>query len=65
MTRWDIADLATLGDIAKDYKVTKQAASMWAARHPNFPKPLGVIGNHRVYSRRQVYAWHTRKWGPR
>jgi hypothetical protein len=63
MPRWDIADLATLGDIAKAYKVTKQAASMWAKRYPGFPRQLGVIGGHRVYSRAEVYAWHGKKWG--
>jgi hypothetical protein len=65
MARWEVDDLATLGDIAKAYNVTKQAASMWAQRYPGFPKPKGVIGSHRVYSRTQVYAWHTKKWGVR
>lgn len=61
--RWDLDDLTTLGGIADEYGVTKQAASMWAQRHPNFPKPLAVIGSHRVFSRTQIVAWHRRKFG--
>ncbi len=63
MADWDLEDLCTLGEIADAYKVTKQAASMWAQRYPNFPKPLAVVGSHRVYSRKQIVKWHGRKFG--
>lgn len=61
--RWDLDDLCTLGQIADHYGVTKQAASMWVQRYPGFPKKLAVIGSHRVFSRRQIVAWHRRKFG--
>jgi hypothetical protein len=64
---WDLADLATVTDLAAEYGVGKSAIGNWALRYPNFPAPLVTLarGGLNIYSRRQVRAWHdAREWTP-
>jgi hypothetical protein len=59
---WDLADLAAVGDLAADHDVGKAAVCNWASRYVDFPAPLVELSTGAVYSRRQVRAWHERRW---
>jgi hypothetical protein len=57
MRRWDLDDLASVGDLAREWGVGKAAVSNWHYRHDDFPTPLVVLSTGPVFSRRQVRVW--------
>ncbi|MEV0608145.1 hypothetical protein AB0I61_17440 [Polymorphospora rubra] len=63
--RWNLADLAATGDLAREYGVGKATISNWISRYPDFPSPLVELSTGPVYSSSQVRRWHdSRKWTP-
>lgn len=44
-----VADLGTLGDVARAIGVRPNVVGNWEARWPDFPAPLGTIGKSTVY----------------
>lgn len=60
---WDLADLVAASDIADLCGATRPAVSNWAARYPDFPRPLVVVarGTAPLYSRRAVIDWYDRR----
>jgi hypothetical protein len=56
--RWRLSDLAGVTDIAGDYEVTQSTVSNWILRYDDFPEPLAMIGGRKVFSRKQIRAWH-------
>lgn len=62
---WDLADLASTGDLAVDYGVNNATISNWASRYADFPQPLLTLSAGLVYSRWMVRQWHDgRNWTP-
>lgn len=54
--------LVTIGDIAEEAGVTRQAVRNWAlgTRHSGFPRPLAIVGDGvRVWRHAEVDAWLT------
>lgn len=62
---WDLDDVVTLGQICAEFHVTKQAASMWPRRYPDFPQALISVGRNTWYSHKQVTEWHARQFPPK
>lgn len=57
---WDLADLASVGDLARHYEVASSTLCMRMARRDT-PDPLLVLSIGPVYSRRQIDEWHSRR----
>lgn len=56
---WDLPDLVSPSDIARELQVSRPTVSTWASRYSSFPEPLTVVGcgHTKLYSRREVMAW--------
>lgn len=52
-----MSDVVTLGQLADELNLRRSAVTNWADRYLNFPKPVGMFGKARVYSRTEVIAW--------
>lgn len=52
-----VDDLTCLVDVARRLGVTRQAASVWQYRHADFPKPIVVLANGPIFSRRAIDRW--------
>ncbi|RKR92752.1 hypothetical protein BDK92_7231 [Micromonospora pisi] len=62
---WDLSDLAATGDLASEFEVNNATISNWAARYPDFPRPLATLSTGPVWSRWMVRQWHdSRDWQP-
>ena len=57
MRMWDLDDLASVGDLAREWGVRNSAVTNWHNRHADFPAPLATLSTGPVFSRRQVRAW--------
>jgi predicted DNA-binding transcriptional regulator AlpA/GNAT superfamily N-acetyltransferase len=60
----DPDDEVYAADIARELGVRPSAVSNWAARHPDFPKPIDYRNGRAVYSRRAVREWFERRRNP-
>lgn len=58
MRRWDLDDLASISDLARDLGVGRAAVCNWRQRYEDFPAPLITLSSGPVFSHRQVRAWH-------
>lgn len=58
VVRWDLADLAAVGDLATEYGVRNSTIVNWINRYDGFPAPLIRLSTGAVYSRAQVREWH-------
>lgn len=63
MRRWDLDDLAGVGDLAREWGVSVSGATTWTRRYSDFPAPLVNLSAGPVYSRRQVRSWREARWG--
>ena len=52
-----LVDVGTLGDIAAYLGIAPNRLANWAARHEDFPTPVGKIGRWNVYLLPEVRAW--------
>lgn len=61
VTRRDVievlSDVGTLGDAATLLGVRPNRVSNWAARHEDFPAPVGRVGRWPVYILSAIEAW--------
>lgn len=56
---WDLRDIASVSDLAREHHLTKSAICNMRARNPDFPAALPVlIATHQVYSRKAFAAWY-------
>lgn len=58
---WEIEDLTSVSELARQFGVSRQAVDSWAKTNADFPAPLVRLGNWPIYSRRQVTEWHATK----
>lgn len=57
-TLWDLRDIASVSDLAREHYLTKSAICNMRARNADFPAPLPItIATHRVYSREAFASW--------
>lgn len=52
-----LSDVVTLGQLADELNVRRSAVHNWSDRYLNFPKPVGMFGKARVYSRSAILEW--------
>lgn len=65
LARVDIADLVGAGEIAKRLATTKNVIVNWAGRYEDFPEPvIDHLAMGRIWSWREVEAWHARWSNP-
>lgn len=61
VTRRDVltvlSDVGTLGDAAALLGVRPTRVANWAARHEDFPSPVGRVGRWKVYALSAIEAW--------
>ena len=61
VTRRDVltvlSDVGTLGDAAALLGVRPTRVANWAARHEDFPSPVGRVGRWSVYMLSAIEAW--------
>lgn len=53
----DTDDLVTLTQVAAYYSLTRPAIANWAARYPDFPKPVISTGSVKLYSLASIVEW--------
>lgn len=58
---WELDDLTSVSELARQFGVTRQAVDSWAKTNADFPAPLVRLGSWPIYSRRQVTEWHAKK----
>ena len=55
---WDLNDVASVSDLAREHYLTKSAICNMRARNSDFPAALPItIATHKVYSRKEFAAW--------
>lgn len=52
-----LVDVGTLGDIAADLGIAPTRLANWAARHEDFPTPVGSVGRWPVYILSAIVTW--------
>ena len=57
MTLWDLDDLASLMDIAREHGLSISTVFTWEVRYPEFPEPLAMLAGANIYSRTAVRKW--------
>lgn len=51
-------ELVSVGQIATALGVDRTTVYQWMRRKPDFPAPVGQVGNAAVYDLGAVKAWH-------
>lgn len=54
--------LAGAQEIAEHFGVQANVVGNWAARNPDFPKPLAELARGRVWDLNEVVDWFNNRW---